>query len=188
MSQIRSIALFSGSSMGNTEHYLLAARSLAKAMAARNLSLVYGGGNLGLMGAAAEILYKNGNAVTAVLPSFFDTPAVRTHRVESEMIITETMHERKAIMYAQSDAFIALPGGVGTFEELLECITWKQLGLHHKPIALYNTASFYDPLLSFLTHSANEGFIQAALLDSLIVESDAEVLFDRLISFGSLQQ
>lgn len=146
----------------------------------KHLSLVYGGGNRGLMGLLAESLHTLGGSVIGVLPEALNRADVRIRKVESQLIIVPGMHERKARMYELADAFVALPGGIGTFEEILEVYTWLQLGYHHKPVALLNLGGFYDNLLSFLHHSSREGFIQGELLSALIVESEVDTLLSRL--------
>lgn len=144
------------------------------------IGLVYGGGNRGLMGILAKTVYSLGGKVIGVLPEALNLASVRKEVVESEMIVVPTMHERKATMYSLADAFIALPGGIGTFEEILEVFTWLQLGYHHKPVALLNIAGFYDPLLAFLQKSCEEGFVHKDLLDALIVEEDEHLLLERI--------
>jgi len=144
------------------------------------IGLVYGGGNRGLMGVVAKTVFVLGGDVTGVLPEALNLASVRQEVVETKLIVVPTMHERKATMYSLADAFIALPGGIGTFEEFLEVLTWLQLGYHHKPVALLNTAGFYDPLLHLFQHSSNEGFLHEDLLDALIVEEDEKLLLRRM--------
>lgn len=150
----------------------------------RGVTMVYGGGNRGLMGIAAERLYSQGGRVIGVLPQILDRSDVRLRVVEEQLIVAPTMHERKARMYEMSDGFVAMAGGIGTFEEILEVFTWLQLGLHTKAVALLNTAGFYDPLLAFLRHAHAQGFIKADLLDALIVEEDPALLLDRIEGFS----
>ncbi len=184
MKTIKSLALFCGSSEGSDIRYRSAAEEMGDLLYHRQVTMIYGGGNRGLMGIAAERLYTKGGRVIAVLPKILDRSDVRLRRVEEEMIVTEGMHERKARMYAMSDAFVAMAGGVGTFEEILEVFTWLQLGLHTKAVALLNTAGFYDPLLSFLHHAGEQGFIKKDLLDALIVDDDPARLLDRADAFS----
>lgn len=180
MNTINTIAVFCGSNMGANPLYEQKTIALGKAMHLEQIGLVYGGGNRGLMGILAKTVYSLGGKVIGVLPEALNLASVRKEVVESEMIVVPTMHERKATMYALADAFIALPGGIGTFEELLEVFTWLQLGYHHKPVALLNIAGFYDPLLAFLQRSCEEGFVHKDLLDALIVEEDEHLLLERI--------
>jgi uncharacterized protein (TIGR00730 family) len=180
MNTIKTLAVFCGSSEGRDGIYAQGAQELGKAMHEKQLSLVYGGGNRGLMGLLAESLHTLGGSVIGVLPEALNRGDVRLRKVESQLIIVPGMHERKARMYELADAFVALPGGIGTFEEFFEVYTWLQLGYHHKPVALLNLGGFYDSLLSFLHQSAREGFIQSELLSALIVESEVEALLARL--------
>lgn len=180
MNTIKSVAVFCGSSEGRSSIYAHGAQMLGKAMYEKHLSLVYGGGNRGLMGLVAESLHTLGGTVIGVLPEALNRADVRMRKVESQLIIVPGMHERKARMYELADAFIALPGGIGTFEEILEVYTWLQLGYHHKPVALLNLGGFYDNLLTFLNHTCNEGFLQQELLSALIVEHEVDTLLARL--------
>jgi len=184
MKTIKSLALFCGSSEGRDIRYREAAQEMADLLYRHRVTMVYGGGNRGLMGIAAERLHTQGGEVIAVLPKLFDRSDVRIKSVEAKMIVTDTMHERKARMYEMSDAFVAMAGGVGTFEEILEVFTWLQLGLHTKAVALLNTAGFYDPLLTFLHHAGGEGFIKQELLDALIVDDDPARLLSRIDAFS----
>ena len=184
MKTIKSIALFCGSSEGRDIRYRSAAEEMADLLYHHKVTMIYGGGNRGLMGIAAERLYSQGGEVIAVMPKLFDRSDVRIKSVEAKMIVTDTMHERKARMYEMSDAFVAMAGGVGTFEEILEVFTWLQLGLHTKAVALLNTAGFYDPLLTFLHHAGGEGFIKQELLDALIVDDDPARLLSRIAVFS----
>ena len=180
MNTIKTIAVFCGSSVGNNPLYEQKAIDLGKTLYNNQIGLVYGGGNRGLMGVVAKTVFALGGSVTGVLPEALNLASVRQAVVETELIVVPTMHERKAKMYSLADAFIALPGGIGTFEEFLEVFTWLQLGYHHKPVALLNTAGFYDPLLHFFQQSSNEGFIHKDLLDALIVEEDENLLLKRM--------
>lgn len=184
MREIRRLALFCGSSEGSDIRYRQAALQMANLLYQDQITMVYGGGNRGLMGIAASELTSLGGTVIGILPKILDRSDVRTAQVEKELIICATMHERKAKMYELSDAFIAMAGGIGTFEEILEIFTWLQLGLHTKAVALLNTAGFYDPLIAFLHHSKGQGFIKAELLDALIVEEDPALLLERIKTFS----
>lgn len=180
MNTIKTIAVFCGSSEGADPLYKETAQALGKQLYQHQTTLVYGGGNRGLMGIVAQSLHALGGRVIGVLPEALNRSDVRLHSVEEQLIIVPTMHERKATMYALSDAFVALPGGIGTFEEILEVFTWLQLGYHTKPVALLNIAGFFDHLLAFLKHSMQEGFLKADHLGALIVESDIDRLLNRL--------
>ena len=180
MNTIKTIAVFCGSSVGKNPLYEQKAIDLGRALPANHMGLVYGGGTRGPMGVVAKTVFALGGSVTGVLPEALNLASVRQAVVETELIVVPTMHDRKAKMYSLADAFIALPGGIGTFEEFLEVFTWLQLGYHHKPVALLNTAGFYDPLLSFFQQSSDEGFLHKDLLDTLIVENDENLLLKRM--------
>ena len=174
MGKINTICVFTGSSLGNSEAYKNDALRLAKIFKDNGITLVYGGGNKGIMGVLAGELKRLGGRVIGVLPKAMDLPSVRTKDVESELIIVDDMHKRKEKMYELADAFIALPGGIGTLEELSEIFTWRQLGYHMKNVAILNTTGYYDSLLSFLKHTVDEGFMAREVLDELIVIKDLE--------------
>jgi len=183
MNTIRTIAVFCGSSLGENPLYKQKAIDLGKTLHKEQIGLVYGGGNRGLMGVVAETIFALGGSVTGVLPEALNLASVRQKVVETELIVVPSMHDRKAKMYSLADAFIALPGGIGTFEEFLEVLTWLQLGYHQKPVALLNTAGFYDPLLQFFKKSSQEGFLHQDILDALIVEEDENLLLKRMQNF-----
>lgn len=180
MNTIKTIAVFCGSSLGENPLYEQKAIDLGKTLFNNKIKLVYGGGNRGLMGVVAQTVFALGGEVIGVLPEALNLASVCQTVVETELIVVPTMHERKAKMYSLADAFIVLPGGIGTFEEFLEIFTWLQLGYHHKPVALLNTAGFYDPLLHFFHLSSSEGFLHKDLLDALIVEEDESILLKRM--------
>ena len=180
METIRSIAVFSGASFGNKPEYKEAAVALGKAIGIKGLTLIYGGGYCGLMGAIAETAGKAGSHVIGVLPEAMNTKDVRLKDVETELIIVPDMHERKSRMYGLADAFIAAPGGIGTMEELSEIYTWRQLGYHSKNIALYNPCGYWDPFIRMIDRGNQEGFISEAVRNILIVESDPERLLEKL--------
>lgn len=182
MNTIKTIAVFCGSSSGENPLYKEKAIALGKTLYANEIDLVYGGGNLGLMGSLAQTVFSLGGNVTGVLPEALNKPSVCQNVVETTLLVVPTMHERKAKMYALSDAFIILPGGIGTFEEFFEVYTWLQLGYHKKPIGLLNIAGFYDHLLTFLKHSNTEGFVRNDILDVLVVEEDETLLLERMRS------
>jgi uncharacterized protein (TIGR00730 family) len=156
-----------------------AARAVGTGLARRGWNLVYGGGRVGLMGAVADAARAGGAWVTGVIPESLMQREVG-HPGLNELHVVPSMHVRKQMMAARADAFVALPGGLGTFEELFEIWTWRQLGYHQRPIALLNVAGYYDPLLAFLQDTVREGFVTAAQASMLIVERKPEPLLDRL--------
>jgi len=178
---MHSICVFCGSNAGRSEVYADAARALARAIAGRGMKLVYGGGNIGLMGVLAEAGLAAGGQVIGVTPRRLLEKEV-VHQELSELRVVESMHERKALMAELSDAFIALPGGLGTFEEMFEVLTWTQLGFHRKPCGLLNVAGFYDRLTAFLDHAVAERFLKAEHRAMVLVEHEPDTLIDRLQS------
>ncbi len=180
MGKLERIAVFCGSSLGNDEQYETAAVGMANAMAERGIGLVYGGGNIGLMGKVAETLHVRGGAVVGVIPEKLHLPKICNKTVHDELVVVEGMHQRKAEMYRRADGFVALPGGIGTFEEILEIFTWQQLRYHSKPVALLNVAGFYDGLLAFLRHSCEAGFVKSIVMDSLLVDDNPVRLLERM--------
>lgn len=178
--RIRSIAVFCGSSYGRNKEYAEAAAELGKVMAEKGISLVFGGGGKGLMGTIAKSVREHGGKVIGVLPEAMNVPDVRKNAVETELIIVPGMHERKKTMYEKADAFIAMPGGIGTLEEIAEIYTWRQLGYHGKNIGLLNTAGYWDSFLAFLDNGTKEGFISRDVRRLLIDESNPEQLITRL--------
>lgn len=154
---MKSVCVYCGSSPGNRPEYAEAAALLGRTLAARGLALVYGGGKVGLMGIVADSVLAHGGTVVGVIPDALMQKEVG-HRGLTELHVVRNMHERKQMMADRADAFIALPGGVGTFEELFETFTWLQLGYHDKPVGLLNVAGFYDGMLGFLSHAVHEGF------------------------------
>jgi uncharacterized protein (TIGR00730 family) len=153
------VCVFCGSSAGRSGAYSEAARATGAWLAAQGIELVYGGGRNGLMGILADAALAGGGRVTGIIPDFLLAKEVG-HTGIQELRVTQSMHERKAAMVTLADAFLALPGGCGTFEELLEVVTWAQLRLHAKPIGIFNTGGFYDPLLQMLDHARAEGFLR----------------------------
>ena len=178
---MHSICVFCGSNAGRSEVYADAARALAGAIAGRGLKLVYGGGNIGLMGVLADAALAAGGQVIGVAPRRLLEKEV-VHQELSELRIVDSMHERKALMAELSDAFIALPGGLGTFEETFEVLTWTQLGFHRKPCGLLNVAGFYDGLTAFLDHAVAERFLKAEHRAMILVEREPGTLIDHLTS------
>lgn len=173
------LCVFCGSRHGELPAYADAARAVGDGLAARGWQLVYGGGKVGLMGVLADAARAGGARVTGVIPQSLMEREVG-HRGLDELLIVPSMHVRKQRMAERADAFLALPGGLGTFEELFEIWTWRQLGYHHRPIALLNTAGYYDPLLRFLHDTVAQGFVTPAQADMLLVDADPSALLARI--------
>jgi uncharacterized protein (TIGR00730 family) len=176
---MKRVLVFCGSSPGARPEYVAGAEELGRLLAERELELVYGGASVGLMGALADSVLGAGGTAIGVIPTRLIELEV-AHAGLTKLHVVETMHERKALMAELSDGVIAMPGGTGTLDELFELITWRQLGLHRKPIGLLDVADYWRPLLAFLTHAVNERFLREALLETLLVERDAESLLDQL--------
>ncbi|RLT40611.1 MAG: TIGR00730 family Rossman fold protein [Chloroflexi bacterium] len=179
MNSFSHICVYCGASNGVNEEYLAGASALGAEIARRGIGLVYGGGSVGLMGAVARGAADNGGAVYGVIPTPLMPKEVSGPPI-GHLEIVDSMHTRKARMAELADAFIALPGGFGTLEELFETITWTQLGIHRKPIGLLNIAGFYDPLLAMIEHSIEQGFVRPQYRGLLVAESDPVTLLDRL--------
>ncbi|GAA4426381.1 TIGR00730 family Rossman fold protein [Pontibacter saemangeumensis] len=176
---MNSIGVFCGANQGKGELYMQAAAALGALMAEQHLTLVFGGGKVGLMGTIADAVLAGGGTAIGVIPqSLIDREVA--HMGLSEQHVVQTMHERKALMAARSDAFIAMPGGFGTLDEINEIITWNQLGIIRKPVAFYNVNGYYNRFLEMIDHSVSEGFIKPAYRDSLIVAEDAALLLQKL--------
>ncbi len=176
MARIESVCVYCGSSPGLDPIFVAQARAFGAELARNGIRLIYGGGGLGLMGEVARAAAAEGGAVTGIIPEFLVTREGKFGDA-SEMILTADMHERKRLMFERADAFVALPGGVGTLEELVEQLTWAQLGQHRKPILVANIAGFWDPLLSLLDHMRANAFIHGANPINLLVADDmAEIL------------
>jgi uncharacterized protein (TIGR00730 family) len=176
---MKSIAVYCGASFGADPKYADAARALAQVLVVHNIGLVYGGGNVGLMGTIADEVLRLGGEVTGVIPRALVEREVG-HTGLTRMFVVKDMHERKAMMADLSDGFIAMPGGMGTLEELFEMLTWSQLGIHAKPVGVLNVDGFYDGLVGFLGHLQGEGFVRAEHAGLMIVESTPEELVQRL--------
>ncbi len=173
------LCVYCGSRGGNDQRFAQAARGLGLAIGEQGHSLVYGGGHVGLMGIVADAVLEAQGTVIGVIPqALFDREV--GHASLTELIVVHTMHERKLAMAERADAFVALPGGIGTLEELYEVWSWRQLGIHHKPVALLNVASYYDGLLSFMRTSVASGFVSEHHHRLLIVESDVNTMMRRL--------
>lgn len=168
----RNVCVYCGSGLGLNSAYREAARTLGEALARNDIGLVYGGGSLGLMGEVARATLEHGGRVTGIIPGFLVEKEAMMRDVD-EIIVTEDMHERKRLMFDRSDAFVALPGGVGTLEELVEQLTWVQLGRHTKPVVVANIDRFWTPFLSLLTHMKADTFIRPGLDVRFTVVDDA---------------
>jgi uncharacterized protein (TIGR00730 family) len=166
--------------LGRLDLYAAAARAVAKALVDRDMRLVYGGASVGIMGAVADEVLRLGGRAVGVIPESLARKEV-AHRSLTELHVTETMHERKMLMATLSDAFIALPGGIGTLEEIFEIWTWAQLGIHDKPCGLLNVNGYFDPLISFLDRAVAEQFVRPAVRSLLFVENEPEELLTRFV-------
>lgn len=169
---ISQICVYCGSGKGTEPAYANAARTLGRALAKSDIGLVYGGGSLGLMGEVARSTLKHGGRVTGIIPAFLSEKE-RMLREVNELIVTDDMHQRKMLMFQKSDAFVALPGGIGTLEELVEQLTWSQLGRHSKPIVVANIKGFWSPFLELLRHMRSDAFIRQGLEIKFIVVDKA---------------
>jgi uncharacterized protein (TIGR00730 family) len=177
--QVRRVCVFCGASSGRAAAYASTARSFGAAVAARGCSLVYGGGKVGLMGAVADGALASGGEAVGVIPQALVEREL-AHEGLTELHVVGSLHERKALMSELADAFVALPGGFGTLDELMEQLTWSQLGLHAKPIGLLEVEDYWRPLIAFARHATEEGFVREADLASIAVAGDAEALLDEL--------
>lgn len=179
---MKSIVVFCGSSEGYNEVYREAGYELGVTLAERNIRIIYGGAKVGIMGAVAEGALQHKGEVTGVIPYFLRTKEV-AHEGLTEMIMVETMHERKMKMHELSDGIIALPGGWGTMEELFEMLTWAQLGLHPKPIGILNINGFYEPLLAQINLMSEEGFLKDVYKDMILVSTDITDLLEQMDNY-----
>ena len=180
MERLKRLAVFCGSVMGKDHIYKTEAEKLGKEMANNSITLVYGGGNRGLMGVVAHAVHDNGGKVIGVLPKAMVRPSVTDGQVEDEVYIEDDMHQRKKRMYSLSDGFVALPGGIGTIEEISEIFTWRQLGYPGGNVALDNINGYWDPFLNMLDKAVEDGFLSEKVRESLIVADDTESLLSRL--------
>ncbi len=179
MNQIKTVCVYCGSGPGTNPRFVEAANAFGKILAENGIRLVYGGGSIGLMGAVATSVLDHGGVVTGIIPDFLTTRENALKRVQ-ELIVTPDMHERKRLMFEHSDAFVALPGGIGTLEELVEQLTWQQLGRHAKPVLLANIESFWEPLLALLAHMRATQFIRASLAVDILKAERVEDILPRL--------
>jgi hypothetical protein len=179
MNPLHAIALFCGSSPGADPAFRAEAASLGRTFAAQGIRLVFGGGSVGLMGAAADACLAAGGEAVGVIPRLLLEKEVG-HRGLTALHVVETMHERKALMTELADGFIALPGGYGTLDELFEALTWQQLGYHRKPVGLLNVSGFFDHLLAFMDHARDGGFLRPMHHDALCLDRDLPALLEKL--------
>ena len=181
MSEIRTVCVYCGSSPGNNPAFVAAARQLGAILAQSGIGLVYGGGSGGLMGALATAVADHGGHVTGIIPDFLKVRERMFTRAQ-EIIVTRDMHERKRVMFERADAFVALPGGIGTLEELVEQLTWAQLGRHRKPILLINIEEFWQPLNDLVGHMRTLGFIHSEALVNYLVTERVEDVVPKLMN------
>lgn len=186
MNKIKSVCIFCGSSSGSEAIYTQKARQLALLLAGKKITLVYGGSNVGLMRVIADVMMSAGGKVIGVMPHSLISREVAYYGI-SEFHEVDTMAERKALMDELSDAFIAMPGGIGTLDELFEVMSWNQLELIDKPVALFNVAGYYDHLMQFLRHSVNQRFVKSEHFQNLICESDENLLLDKIASYQAVK-
>ncbi len=176
MSRINALCVYCGSSPGIDPAFLTAAQAFGKILAENDVRLVYGGGSVGLMGALAHAVLDHGGEVTGIIPEFL-TNRERPRRLPQELVVTADMHERKRTMFDRADGFVALPGGLGTLEELVEQLTWAQLGRHRKPVLIANIAGYWDPLLRLIDHMRAVQFVASVLsVDFLVADRVEDIL------------
>jgi uncharacterized protein (TIGR00730 family) len=184
MNEIKTVCVYCGSGPGTNPRFIESAIALGKALAENGIRLVYGGGSIGLMGAVATSVLDHGGTVTGIIPDFLTSREHALTRVQ-EMIVTPDMHERKRLMFERSDAFVALPGGIGTLEELVEQLTWQQLGRHSKPVLLANIDGFWEPLLALLAHMRATEFIRPSLAVDILKAERVNDILPRLRAAAS---
>ncbi|MFT5114458.1 MAG: hypothetical protein ACI8P9_003795 [Parasphingorhabdus sp.] len=181
---MKRICIYCGSSLGRNPAYIKAARTMANALVKLGIGVTYGGARIGIMGEVADTVLAGGGEVIGVMPrSLVDREIA--HSGLTDLHIVDSMHERKSLMADLSDGFIALPGGIGTLEELFESLTWSQLGIHNKPCGLLNTVQYYDKLCGFLDHATSEQFVKPAHRSLLLVEAEPELLIQRMVDYGT---
>lgn len=184
MNTIRSVCVYCGSSPGQDDAYVRSGQALGRAIAGAGLRLIYGGGTKGIMGAVADGAIRAGGKVTGIIPRFLiskEATEAALSRLD-ELVITENMHERKHTMFEKSDAFVALPGGIGTVEEIVEIMTWAQLGRHRKPIIFVNVRGFWNPMLALLDHMRTQGFVHSSHLVQPIVVDDPDAVVAAILA------
>ena len=184
---MKQLCVFCGSNAGNHPDYLTAANTVGTVLAQRGIGLIYGAGNIGLMGAVADACLLAGGEVIGIIPQALMGKEVAGRPVDHQTLtrieVVDSMHTRKARMAELSDGFIALPGGFGTFEEVCEILTWSQLGFHTKPVGILNVAGFYDPLLALFDRAVEDGFLRAQNRDMALVDTDIERLLERMAAY-----
>ena len=190
MNTIRSVCVYCGSSPGRDEAYIDAGHQLGRSLAQSGIRLVYGGGTKGIMGAVAQGTLKAGGKVIGIIPRFLMNKEATEAALGNldELVVTDNMHQRKHRMFEESDAFVALPGGIGTVEEIIEIMTWAQLGHHRKPMVFANIRGFWDPMLALLDHMAEEGFIHTAHRVKPLVVDSVERIVPAILAAASADQ
>ncbi|WP_338448028.1 TIGR00730 family Rossman fold protein [Niallia oryzisoli] len=181
---MKGLAVFCGSRNGASDVYIEGAKKLGKELAKRSTTLIYGGSSVGMMGAVADSALEAGGRVIGVMPRFLDNRE-RSHKHLTELIIVESMHERKAKMIELADGFIAMPGGPGTLEEFFEIFTWAQVGLHQKPIGLLNINQYFDPIVDLFNHMADEHFMDEKFRTLALIDEKASSLLDQFSHFNA---
>jgi uncharacterized protein (TIGR00730 family) len=185
MNKIKTVCVYCGSSAGTNPRFIEAASAFGKILAENGIRLVYGGGSNGLMGAVANGVLDHGGSVTGIIPEFLNSRERMLTRVQ-ELVVTPDMHERKRLMFERSDAFVALPGGIGTLEELVEQLTWQQLGRHSRPVLLANIEGFWEPLLALMTHMRSTQFIRPGMAVEVLKAERVEDILPRLRAAAAL--
>ena len=185
--KVKSVCVFCGSRVGDNPAYALAASHLGTLLASKNIQLVYGAGNIGLMGVVADACLAANGKVVGVIPTKLVEKEV-AHKGLTELIVVESMHERKALMATKSDAFVALPGGFGTCDELFEILTWAQLGIHHKPIGILNTDGFFNPLLAWIDQMIDQGFVKQRFKELLLVAEKPDELMELVFKGSKIRE
>jgi uncharacterized protein (TIGR00730 family) len=177
----RNVCVYCGSAVGAQPDYATAARMVGHALVRHGLGLVYGGGRVGLMGIVADAVLERGGRAIGVIPTPLATKEIAHHSL-TELHVVDDMHQRKALMAKRASAFLTLPGGIGTFEEFFETLSWAALGLHRKPLGILNTAGYFDPLVALLNHAVAERFLRAEHLELILVATDADKLIDDVMA------
>lgn len=180
---MKNVCVFCGSSKGKSPIYLEKAKEFGDAIVSFNYSLVYGGGNMGLMGSIAKRVFNSKKDVYGFIPKAMLQYIDSGSSLCTEVTVCESMHDRKTKMYDKADAFVAVSGGIGTLEEFFEILTWRQLEYHNKPIALYNIDGFFDPIIDMIKKQIETGFVKQEILDLLIVEDDATTLLNKITNY-----
>lgn len=183
---MKSVSVFCGSSSGHDHVYRNSAYALGALLASKHITVIYGGAKVGLMGSLANGALDEGGKVVGILPSFLSTKELE-HEKLTALIVVTTMHERKIKMYELSDGVIAMPGGFGTFDELFEILTWAQLGMHTKPVGIFNINGFYDPLLTMILKMVDTGFLNKANHDMIIVSDNMEDLISKMENYKGVK-